>query len=98
MIKRSFPNRPTSHREAAEAKAAEEQTKAASSLPSEPAADCGQTLANIRFRTPSTQLQRRFLGSDTLEILLLYLRSEGFRPEEYKVRNVLTLPQSNTLI
>ena len=44
-------------------------------------------MANIRFRTPqsSTQLQRRFLGSDTLEVLLLYLRSEGFRPEEYKV-------------
>jgi len=72
-------------KEAAEAKAAEEQTQAASRLPSEPAADCGQTLANIRFRTPSTQLQRRFLGSDTLEVLLLYLRSEGFRPEQYKV-------------
>jgi len=72
-------------KEAAEAKAAQEQTQAASSLPPEPAADCGAPLANIRFRAPSTQLQRRFLASDSLEILLLYLRSEGFRPEEYKV-------------
>ena len=47
--------------------------------------DCGAPLANIRFRAPSRQLQRRFLASDTLEILLLFLRSEGFRPEEYKV-------------
>jgi len=72
-------------KEAAEALAALEQTQAASSLPSEPAADCGQTVANIRFRTPQSQLQRRFLGSDTLQLLLLYLRSEGFRPEQYKV-------------
>ena len=72
-------------REAAEAKAAQEQTQAASSLPAEPSADCGAPLANIRFRAPSTQLQRRFLASDSLEILLLFLRSEGFRPEEYKV-------------
>ena len=48
-------------------------------------------MANIRFRTPSTQLQRRFLGSDTLEVLLLYLRSEGFRPEQYKVRSATAL-------
>merc|ERR1719412_1568865 len=72
-------------KEAAEAKAAQEQTLAASSLPAEPAADCGLALANIRFRAANTQLQRRFLASDSLEILLLYLRSEGFRPEEYKV-------------
>ena len=38
-----------------------------------------------RFRTPASQLQRRFLGSDTLSTLLMFLRSEGFRPEEYKV-------------
>ena len=72
-------------REAAEAKAVQEQTLAASSLPPEPAVDCGLPLANIRFRAPSTQLQRRFLASDTLETLLLFLRSEGFRPEQYKV-------------
>ena len=75
-------------REAAEAKAAQEQTLAASSLPAEPAADCGLALANIRFRAANTQLQRRFLASDPLEILLLYLRSQGFRPEQYKVANI----------
>ena len=35
-------------REAAEAKAAAEQSQAASSLPPEPDVDCGKTLANIR--------------------------------------------------
>merc|ERR1719291_284916 len=72
-------------KEAAEAKAAVEQSEAASTLPAEPAADCGKLLANIRFRTPSSTLARRFLGSSPLSVLLLYLRSEGFRPEEYKV-------------
>merc|ERR1712241_1951 len=90
-------------KEAAEAKAAQEQTQAASSLPPEPPADCGAPLANIRFRAPSTQLQRRVLASDTLEILLLFLRSEGFRPEEYKVitsfprRDISQLDKTSTL-
>ena len=35
-------------REAAEAKAAAEQSQAAQSLPPEPAQNCGQPLANIR--------------------------------------------------
>merc|ERR1719412_2565415 len=72
-------------KEAAEAKAAAEQSQAASSLPPEPAQSCGQSVANLRFRTPSSQLARRFLGTEPLSVLLLYLRSEGFRPEEYKV-------------
>merc|ERR1712107_59805 len=72
-------------KEAAEAAAAAEQLKAASSLPPEPEPNCGQLIANIRFRTPSSQLARRFLGSDSLSTLLIYLSSEGFRPEEFKV-------------
>ena len=35
-------------REAAEAKAAAEQSQAASSLPPEPAQNCGQSVANLR--------------------------------------------------
>ena len=62
-----------------------EQSEAASTLPPEPAANCGEVLANIRFRTPQSTLARRFLGSRPLSVLLLYLRSQGFRPEEYKV-------------
>jgi len=72
-------------KEAAEAKAAADQTQAAQSLPPEPAQNCGEPLANIRFRTPGSQLQRRFLASDPLSTLLLYLRSEGFRTGDYKV-------------
>jgi len=72
-------------KEAASIKAAVEQSEAASTLPPEPAADCGKVLANIRFRTPTSTLARRFLGSHTLSVLMHYLRSEGFRPEDYKV-------------
>jgi hypothetical protein len=74
-----------------EAKEAEERQKALevqeaeSSLPSEPSADSPNPLANIRFRTPSETFARRFLASDSLRILLLFLRSKGYRPEEYKV-------------
>jgi len=90
-------------KEAAEAKAAMEQSEAASTLPPEPAANCGEVLANIRFRTPQSTLARRFLGSSPLSVLLLYLRSQGFRPEEYKVlasfprRDLTKLDHSATL-
>jgi FAS-associated factor 2 len=91
-------------KEAAEAKAAVEQSEAASTLPAEPAADCGEVLANIRFRTPQSTLARRFLGSSQLSVLLLYLRSQGFRPEEYKVlssfprRDLTKLDHTATLV
>jgi len=91
-------------KEAAEAKAAVEQSEAASTLPAEPAADCGEVLANIRFRTPQSTLARRFLGSSQLSVLMLYLRSQGFRPEEYKVlssfprRDLTKLDHTATLV
>ena len=56
-----------------------------------------------RFRTPASQLQRRFLASDPLSTLLLYLRSEGFRTGDYKVltsfprRDISTLDTSASL-
>jgi len=74
-----------------EAKEAEEKQKAlevheaVSTLPSEPPADSSSALANIRFRTPTETFARRFFASDSLRILLLFLRSKGYRPEEYKV-------------
>lgn len=74
-----------------EAKEAEEKQKAlevheaVSTLPSEPPADSSSPLANIRFRTPTETFARRFFASDSLRILLLFLRSKGYRPEEYKV-------------
>jgi len=90
-------------KEAAEKQAAMEQSEAASTLPPEPAANCGEPLANIRFRTPTSTLARRFLASNQLSTLLLYLRSEGFRPEDYKVlssfprRDLTQLDHSATL-
>jgi len=72
-------------REAEEREKARQVREAELTLPPEPAADSGAPLANIRFRTPSETFARRFLASDPLSILLLFLRSKGYRPEEYKV-------------
>jgi len=60
--------------------------EASGRLPTEPSQDCGQQLANIRFRTPDGQtLARRFLATDHLSVLLDYLTSEGYRRGHYKV-------------
>jgi len=95
-----------SEQEAREAEKAQnelDQAKASSSLPPEPAADCGEPMANLRFRTPTETLSRRFLGKETLSILLLYLRSKGYKPEDYKVlsswprRDLTSLSPSSSL-
>ena len=72
-------------KEADEKQKAQEVREVESSFPSEPAADTSQPLANIRFRTPTKTFARRFLASDSLRTLLMFLRSKGYRPEEYKV-------------
>jgi len=77
-----------SEQEAKEAEKARndfEQAAASSSLPAEPSPDCGEQMANIRFRTPRETLTRRFLATQTLELLLLYLRSKGYKPDQFKV-------------
>merc|ERR1719305_323770 len=90
-------------REAEEREKARQVREAELTLPPEPAADSGAPLANIRFRTPSETFARRFLASDPLSILLLFLRSKGYRPEEYKVlstfprRDLSSLPDTSSL-
>lgn len=90
-------------REAEEREKARQVREAELTLPPEPAADCGAPLANIRFRTPSETFARRFLASDPLSILLLFLRSKGYRPEEYKVlstfprRDLSSLPDTSSM-
>jgi len=72
-------------KESEERRRREEQDAAAQILPAEPSADDPNAQANIRFRTPSETLTRRFLATDTLNTLLLYLSSVGYRPKEYKI-------------
>merc|ERR1719474_2026519 len=90
-------------READEKEKARQVREAEQTLPPEPAANCGSPLANIRFRTPSETFARRFLASDPLSILLLFLRSKGYRPEEYKVlstfprRDLSGLPDTSSM-
>merc|ERR1719458_1818262 len=88
---------------AEEKEKARQVREAEQTLPPEPAADCGAPLANIRFRTPSETFARRFHASDPLSVLLLFLRSKGYRPEEYKVlstfprRDLSSLPDTSSL-
>eukprot|EP00092_Neocalanus_flemingeri_P101891 GFUD01130284.1.p1 GENE.GFUD01130284.1~~GFUD01130284.1.p1 ORF type:complete len:322 (-),score=68.72 GFUD01130284.1:116-1081(-) len=72
-------------KEAEEVLAAADRSAAALTLQPEPAANCSEVMAKIRFRLPSSSLVRRFLGSSQLSELLQYLRSEGFKPEEFKI-------------
>lgn len=91
-------------RETEEARNQIDQVEATSKLPPEPAPDSDQQLANIRFRTPTETLARRFLGSDTLSVLMLYLRSRGYKPDNYKVlsawprRDLTNLDHNSSLV
>jgi len=81
----------------------EEKEAAQEILPDEPAAEDSKPLANIRFRTPTETLNRRFYATDTLHTLLLYLASIGYRPAEYKIlsswprRDISTLSEKSSL-
>jgi len=81
----------------------EEQDAAKQILPPEPGADDSKPLANIRFRTPSETITRRFYGTDTLSILLTYLASVGYSPSEYKIlsswprRDISVLDKNSSL-
>ncbi|XP_023321564.1 FAS-associated factor 1 [Eurytemora carolleeae] len=72
-------------KEAEEARRVVEQAAAQEVLPDEPAEDNPNPQANIRFRTPTETLNRRFLANQTLNTLLLYLASKGYRPADYKI-------------
>lgn len=55
-------------------------------LPTEPLENSAKPITRIRIRLPSGEmLVRRFLATDSLQILLLYLASQGFPKTDYKV-------------
>lgn len=80
-------------REQIESEKAEEDAKieairlaVESTLPPEPSED-SETVLKIRVRPPSEGkiLERRFLPETTLQTLLNFLISKGFRTEDYKI-------------
>ncbi|GJQ73488.1 putative FAS-associated factor [Trypoxylus dichotomus] len=73
-------------------------------LPAEPMLDQGDNITKIRFRLPNgDNLERRFLATTTLKILLDYLTVQGFPIQEYKVisswprRDLTTVDVTKTL-
>lgn len=75
----------------------------AKTVPDEPPLDAKHT--KIRFRIPgdNSNLERRFLPSDSLQTLLDYLTSKGFNSDDFKVlsswprRDLTTLERTSTL-
>lgn len=72
------------------------------SLPAEP--EPGDQITKIRFRLPLGKfLERRFMTSDSLQVLFDYLYVNGFSQEEYKVisswprRDLTTLDVTQTM-
>lgn len=51
----------------------------------------------LRFRTPTETLNRRFLANQTLNTLLLYLASKGYRPADYKVNTIQKWKETRVL-
>lgn len=85
-------------REMLKARGEIDQAEASSRLPPEP-----EEIASIRFRTPTETFARRFLSSEPLSAVFLYLRSMGYRIEVYKVlmsfpwRDLTSLPAESTM-
>ena len=56
------------------------------SIPPEPSSDCTDKVAILRLRFPDGSTdQRRFLATHTIQMLLNYIGSKGYHPEEFKL-------------
>ncbi|XP_064606655.1 FAS-associated factor 1-like [Liolophura sinensis] len=76
----------------------------AEDLPEEPDADCPDPVSHIKIRVPGGDvLQRRFLATNTLNVLLNFVASKGFHTEDFKLlttyprKDVSLLDQSKSL-
>lgn len=73
-------------------------------LPQEPDAACTEPISLLRIRCPDGRvLNRRFLASEPLRVLLTYVGSAGFQPNTYKLlttyprKDLTQLDSSSTL-
>ncbi|XP_035270724.1 FAS-associated factor 1 isoform X2 [Anguilla anguilla] len=63
-------------------------------LPPEPEEEGGAAVSKLRVRTPSGEfLERRFLGSCTLQVLFHFVASKGYPCDEFKL--LTTFPRRN---
>jgi len=68
-------------------------------LPEEPDATCTEPVALLRIRCPDGRvLNRRFLASEPLQVLLTYVGSVGFAPDTYKLLTTYPRKDVNTLV
>ncbi|CAB4028138.1 FAS-associated factor 1-like [Paramuricea clavata] len=55
-------------------------------LPEEPGPDCLEPISILRFRMPdSEQITRRFLASNPLKVVLIFVQSKGYLEDQYAV-------------
>jgi len=63
-------------------------------VPEEPDATCNEPVALLRIRCPDGRvLNRRFLVSSPLRVLLTFVGSEGFAPNTFKL--LTTFPRKD---
>lgn len=91
-------------RQEVQAKKEAERLAVESELPEEPEEGGGQAVTKIRFRLPNGEsLERRFLASNRLQVVLNYLVVQGYRTDDYKLisswprRDLTALDKNSTL-
>lgn len=58
----------------------------ANTVPPEPDTNSVEKVSTLKMRLPDgTVVQRRFLASVSLQVVISYLGSEGYFPDEYKI-------------
>ncbi|XP_054278521.1 FAS-associated factor 1 [Macrosteles quadrilineatus] len=86
MLETREKQRIESEKQEEEAKKQAERAALESELPDEPSEDSTENITKIRFRLPKGDfLERRFLASSKLQVLLNYLVVQGFHTKDYKV-------------
>jgi len=68
-------------------------------LPQEPDATCTKPVALLRIRCPDGRvLNRRFLASEPLRVLLTYVGSVGYEQDTYKLLTTYPRKDVSTLV
>ena len=68
-------------------------------LPDEPDVTCTEPVALLRIRCPDGRvLNRRFLATEPLQVLLTYVGSAGFEPDTYKLLTTYPRKDVSTMV
>lgn len=85
-------------------RAEEQRAEAARALPPEPGSDCMEPICSLKCRLPGGKtLSRKFINTCPIQILFIYLFTEGYSKNLYKFlttypkRDLTTMPESTMM-